>query len=247
MNKIIRKKVIMVGAACVFLLISGILYSCAYTKDTSNAAFRSDLAEEAGNSSDNQEINLTVGAGASDQGKASDSTETSAEDKKQETEAVQISEENQKKKLYIHICGAVVNPGIYEAESGDRIFGLIKQAGGLTPEAAGDFINQAQPVNDGERIYIPTKEEVKNSPVGEYVSGGQEAAGNTASGTQKININTAGADQLMELPGVGEAKADSIIKYREENGSFQKIEDLMKIPGIKEGLFNKIIDLITTQ
>ena len=139
------------------------------------------------------------------------------------------------------MCGAVNAPGVYEVESDSRVFEAIELAGGVTAEAVPELIDQARTVTDGERIYVPNREEAE--------TGGTEGLGTKAAGIldgkKKININTAGKDELMELTGIGEAKAESILKYREEHGSFQSIEELMQIEGIKEGVFNKIKDDIT--
>ena len=105
-------------------------------------------------------------------------------------------------------------------------------AGGMTADAAADAVNLARVAADGEQIYIPTSEEVQTQGT---VPGAQSAAG----GQDKVNINTASAEELMTLSGIGEAKAESIIRYREENGGFETPEDLMKISGIKEGVFEK--------
>lgn len=100
-----------------------------------------------------------------------------------------------------------------------------------------EAVNQARVVVDGEQIYVPSLDEVKGAGV---VS---EVTERTDDG--KININTAEKEELMTLTGVGEAKAQSIIAYREEHGGFQSIEELMQIEGIKEGVFNKIKEDIT--
>lgn len=143
-------------------------------------------------------------------------------------------EEKKSEQVYVYICGAVNIPGVYCLEKDARIFEVIQKAGGLAEKAADDAVNQARIVQDGERIYIPTVEEVQNSGTG--------VAGTIIEGTEnkKVNINTAGMEELMTLTGIGEAKALSIIEYREEKGRFESIEELMEIEGIKEGVFNKI-------
>ena len=149
----------------------------------------------------------------------------------------------EQKKAFVYVCGAVNDPGVYEVESNSRVFEAIELAGGVTAEAVPELIDQARVVTDGERIYVPNREEAEN--------GGTEGLGTEVTGISdgnekgKININTAGKDELMELTGIGEAKAESILRYREEHGGFQSIEELMQIEGIKEGVFNKIKDDIT--
>lgn len=141
--------------------------------------------------------------------------------------------------VYVYVCGAVNAPGVYELKEGARVFEAIQLAGGLTEAAAADAVNQARIVTDGEQIRVPTVEEAQNQGAG--------VAGEVTEGTEnnKININTAGKEELMMLTGIGEAKAESIMDYREKNGSFTSIEELMQIEGIKEGVFNKIKDDIT--
>lgn len=150
--------------------------------------------------------------------------------------------------IYVHICGKVKNPDVYQMDKSDRVIDVIMAAGGLTKEAAGDYVNQAQPLTDGQKIYIPSKKEVENQ-TGEWKQKTQDSNqtqdASNEQGPNLININQATMEQLMTLPGIGEAKAKSILKYREEAGGFQEIEDIMKIEGIKKGVFNNICDLIT--
>lgn len=142
--------------------------------------------------------------------------------------------------ISVYICGAVKAPGVYEFSLGDRFSQAIDRAEGFTEEAHGEYLNLAQLLTDGEMIYVPTKEEVQ--------SGYMAASSGSDSGVDsngKININTASKEQLMTLTGVGEAKALSIISYRDTNGNFSAIEDVMKISGIKDAVFNTIKDYIT--
>ena len=110
-------------------------------------------------------------------------------------------------------------------------------AGGLTSDAALDYVNLAETVNAGEKIYFPYADEVADSV---NISQSDNDQGNSG----KININTATKDELMTLPGIGDSKADAIIKYRDEYGPFQNIEDITNITGIKEGVYNNIKDYI---
>ncbi len=144
---------------------------------------------------------------------------------------------------YVHVCGAVQSPGVYRLKSDARVFEAVELAGGLTEEAAGEYVNQAETVTDGERIYVPTLEEAQEYGTGVAEKGITSGADGNIQG--KININTAGKEELMQLTGIGEAKAQSILNYREEHGKFTAVEELMQIEGIKEGVFNKIKDNIT--
>lgn len=149
------------------------------------------------------------------------------------------TEETQQERIYIHICGAVKKPGVYEFMEEPRLIEVVKKAGGFTKKAAADSINQAQIVTDGSQIMIENKKQVKKDA--------KEKAGSEKEQSPKeslVNINTAAKEELMTLTGIGEAKAAMIIQYREENGSFKAKEDIMNISGIKEGVYNKIKDQI---
>lgn len=142
--------------------------------------------------------------------------------------------------VFVYVCGAVESPGVYELRADARVFEAISLAGGITEEAAPDAVNQARVIVDGEQIYVPTVEEAASQ-----TAGVGETTGTKGTENAKVNINTAGKEELMTLTGIGEAKADDILKYREEHGGFGSIEELMQISGIKEGVFNKIKDDIT--
>lgn len=134
--------------------------------------------------------------------------------------------------VYVYVCGAVKNKGVYHVKEDSRVFEVLDMAGGLSSEAADNIINPVRKVKDGEMIYFPTKEEVES---GTYLS-----EINTL-----ININNASKEKLMELPGIGETKALSIIRYRDDNNGFDTIEEIMNVEGIKEGMFESIKTLIT--
>lgn len=154
-------------------------------------------------------------------------------------------QESGEKVCYVHICGAVVNPGVYGLEEGQRISHVVEKAGGYTQEAAADYLNLAALVGDGMKLIVPTREELL-SKSGESLYGTASLPEEADAGKSgKINLNTATKEALMGLSGIGEAKAGDIIRYREEHGGFRKIEDIMKIPGIKEAAFQKIKDKVT--
>lgn len=161
---------------------------------------------------------------------------------------------------YVYVCGAVVTPGVYPINPGMRVFEAIALAGGFSQKADEEWLNQAQTVQDGQRLYVYSKEETQqmqqegttvdgDSMISADMGTGMEASG--ASGTSvvedgtKININTADRETLMTLPGIGEAKAEAVIQYRTEHGSFTSIEEIQNISGIKTAVFSKIRDLIT--
>ncbi len=140
---------------------------------------------------------------------------------------------------YVHICGEVAVPGVYELEEGSRVFQAVERAGGFTEKAAPEYLNMAEKIHDGMKITVLSQEEARAGGTLSAVSGA--AAGQKS----KVNLNTATKEELMTLRGVGEAKAADIIGYRESHGGFQKIEDIKKISGIKEAAFQKIKDEIT--
>lgn len=159
--------------------------------------------------------------------------------------------------IYIHVCGAVNSPGVVKVPAGSRVYEAIEQAGGLSQDADSRYINQARLLSDGEQICVPTCDETASVSLylAENVSGDGEGRSDTegaqkgaSSGTDaegRVNINTADSALLQTLTGIGESRAEAIILYRETNGPFETIEDIMKVTGIKNALFNNIKDDIT--
>ena len=143
----------------------------------------------------------------------------------------------------VHVCGEVVNPGIYELPAGSRIYEAVKAAGGFTENAEEESVNLASPIEDGVQIRIYSKEEAETLAAGAAPFDGFEASGEGKEPV--VNLNTATKEELMTLSGIGESRAEDIIRYREENGGFQNIEDIMKVSGIKDAAFQKIKDRIT--
>ena len=140
--------------------------------------------------------------------------------------------------IFVYVCGAVQKPGVYEFLPGQRICDAIEAAGGLSEQAAGDSLNQAEVLSDGQMLRVLTTEEAAAATV----QPGQETAESSRDG--RVDINTADASALMSLPGIGQSKADAIIAYRNEHGVFKAPEELMNISGIKEGVYQKIKDSI---
>ena len=148
-------------------------------------------------------------------------------------------------RIYVYVCGAVRNPGVYEMTEGDRVTHAIMKAGGSTDNAAADFLNQAAVLEDGQKVYVPTEEEADQFEQS-GLSGGEDGFG-TEQKSGKININKASREELMSLKGIGESRADDIIAFRESNGGFKNIEDIKKIEGIKDKVFQQIEDQITVK
>ena len=139
--------------------------------------------------------------------------------------------------IFVHVCGAVRKPEVYELDASARLYEAIAAAGGFREDACEDALNLAAPLTDGEKIYVPTVAEA------EAVAAGAPAF-EEAADDGRININTADVAALCSLPGIGESRAEAIIAYREEHGEFQKIEDIMEVSGIKEGMYAKLKDRI---
>lgn len=150
--------------------------------------------------------------------------------------------------VYVHVCGQVVSPGVYQLLKGSRVYEAIALAGGCTEQGALDCLNMAQEVADGMKIQVPDQEMARRILEEQPAGTGQNqlsGLGQGQSAQTLVNINTASKEQLMTLSGIGESRAEDIIQYREEYGGFQKIEDIMKVSGIKEAAFQKIKDSIT--
>jgi len=143
---------------------------------------------------------------------------------------------------FCYVCGQVKNPGVYEFEQGERLDVLIDKAGGFTKKAARESLNLAQAAIDGEKVYVPSKDEIENETT--ILDLSKDGNDKDAS-DEKVNLNTADAEKLTTLPGVGVAKAASIIAYRQEHGSFQSIEELKNVEGIKDRVYEKIKDFIS--
>lgn len=141
--------------------------------------------------------------------------------------------------VLVHVDGAVAAPGVYELPAGSRVNDAVLAAGGLAAGADTSGVNLAAPVSDGEKVRVPLEGEDVAPAVGE-VTAGEGDEGDPA----PVNLNTAGVEELDELPGVGEATARAIIEDREENGPFTSPEDLMRVSGIGEKKFARLEGLI---
>lgn len=143
----------------------------------------------------------------------------------------------------VYICGAVKHPGVYRFTQAARVCDVVEAAGGFKKNAATASVNQARYITDGEQIEILSKKQWKKNQTQESSSSANNNS--TMQDSGKININTATETELMTLSGVGQSKAKAIIDYRTQNGLFGAVEDIMQVPGIKEGVYNQIKDSIT--
>lgn len=149
-------------------------------------------------------------------------------------------------KIFVDICGAVRQPGVYELEAGMRVCDAVAAAGGLLENADLASLNQAAFLEDAAKIYVYTQEEAVQRGVSASEQGGLFLQGGSEQ-TAKVNINTADIAQLCTLSGIGEARAGDIIAYREANGGFQSPEEIMNVSGIKEATFQKIKEEIAVR
>lgn len=135
--------------------------------------------------------------------------------------------------LYVHVCGAVNSPGLKKLPEGSRAFDALEMAEGFSEDADPDAVNLAAPLTDGQQLYFPALGEEENRETG--VESG------------KVNLNTADEKELCTLRGIGTSRAQAILKYRGEKGRFDRIEELLQVPGIKESIFEQICDQITVK
>lgn len=225
-------------------------------KDTDEKkADTEDRQNDGGNSAEFRKKQAESDGSDAGNGTGSDSGKhTSDVDIDNGSEAVS-DKEMQQAMIYVDVCGAVANPGVFQLAAGSRVFQAIEAAGGYLPEAALTCVNRAGVLTDGQQLYILTQEEMERQgrdPA--EMSGASDGQMNGSAGTgqntgmtaqdNRININTADEAQLTTLTGIGATRAQAIIAYREENGPFAAIEDIMNVQGIKEGTFAKIKDEI---
>jgi len=156
------------------------------------------------------------------------------------TEGLKSSEpEETVGEIFVYVCGAVQSPGVYGFMNEARVCDAIAAAEGFTDDAVRDYLNQAEPIYDGEKVYVPTVEEVEQGYVSEKNIG---TSGVTSDG--KVNINFASSEELQMIVGIGETRALAIIEYREKNGVFSSIDEITKVSGIGESTYQKIKDSI---
>ena len=154
--------------------------------------------------------------------------------------------------IVVHITGEVNYPGVVVLKEGARVVDAIEAGGGETDEADLSSLNLAYMLSDGEKIYVPNKEETsQENQEREYITSAKADSEQSENGAKstginlKININTAKQEELTQITGVGESTAKKIIEYRTQNGKFKSIEDIKNIPGIGDGKFNAMKEEIT--
>lgn len=149
-------------------------------------------------------------------------------------EAEQARDAGAPASLFVHVSGAVVIPGLYVLDEGARVVDVVAAAGGFAPGADQDAVNLARAVGDGEQLVVPL--------IGEASSGTDAAA---PPGDGRVNLNTADAVLLDTLPRIGPAMAQRIIEWRDANGRFTSVDDLLAVPGIGDKMLESLRDLVT--
>lgn len=251
MKKVTGKQ-LKTGLAVILVLATVICYSMgigrdtgtevrALSPDTTMSAYDAEAPETSMRKPENPEDTAAGDATARNAAVVKDATtgDTAATDTTTKDEALQDSTAEEGPRIYVHVCGAVKSPGVYRLEEGSRSYDAVEAAGGFEEGAAEDVLNLAQPLTDGQRLYVPNREETAGMELWE------SPAMTKAAENGRVNINTASGEELMTLSGIGEARAEAILAYRREAGPFLVIEDIMKVPGIKEAAFQKIKDDIT--
>ena len=155
------------------------------------------------------------------------------------------AEEAEEDLIVIDIAGEVAFPGVYALKEGSRIIDAIEMAGGLTYSADVIFINRAEIIYDGSKIYIPSKEEGESGVITSFTSTPRRIG--MTGVNQLININTASSEELQKIPGVGPSTAEKIISYRLTYGKFNSIEDLINVSGIGNKTLEKMKGYITVR
>ena len=203
-----------------------------------------------------QEKSVSEGSSAKEE---DNSEKKAAADDNPETEESKESsvkaQEEPEEDIMVHVCGAVLCEGVYELPKGSRVIDAVRAAGGFSQEADTSYVNQAQVLEDGVKLKIPTiveTEKLSENTTEQVTSEVKDEAGITggttakeSTGDGKVNINTASETELCTISGIGPGRAQKILEYREQNGKFEKIEDIMKVSGIKDKFFAKIKDYIT--
>jgi competence protein ComEA len=137
--------------------------------------------------------------------------------------------------VYVHVAGAIERPGLYRLPTNARVVDAVAAAGGFSDDAAPAGVNLARPVSDGEQLHVPEEGEENE----------MSTPGTAPRGDDRIDLNTADAAALETLPRIGPALAARIIDWREQNGRFTSVDDLLAVTGIGEKLLSGIRDLVT--
>ena len=263
-------KTVRIPAIVICMLAAGICYSCAGHPDASgnqeivlNLEQQGDglLTEDEGAAGTGQTENLVragtgqtesrerAGTGQTESRERAGSGQTESRERagsgqtENQARAGSGHQEPSEETVFVHVCGFVRHPGVYELRSGSRVYEAIEAAGGFEDGGASDYLNLAETVRDGMKLEVPDESQAQEwKAKGLTPASGQAAEEKPSS---MVNLNTATKEELMSLRGIGESRAEDIIRYREKYGGFQSIEDIMNVSGIKDAAFEKIKDSIT--
>mgnify|MGYP001625078405 CR=1 FL=1 len=231
MNNLTLKQKIIIGGILTAMVLFILIY------------FITNAGNLMGNKDDIEEFDLEEGMLNIEE--INETIEGSEESEENNTQKQNDKEMEGNEDIVVHITGEVNKPGIVVLKKNSRIADAINSAGGSTKEADLNQINLAYVLEDGQKIYVPNKNEKIEED--EYItgnSGNTEKSNNSKEG-EKVNINEAMQTELEELPGIGPSLASRIIEYRETNGEFEKIEDLQNVKGIGDAKFNDIRDKVS--
>ena len=232
-----KKKIIISVILLIILAIGFVIYILAgNSSDKSTLDLENDALVDSGKNVENEQENSMQSAdntNVTDDGNDIDNTNQVTE------EVVEIA---------VHITGEVKKQGLIYLKEGSRVADAIEKAGGETKNADLSQINLAYVLQDGQKIYVPNK----NEKISQYITGNsgnndteENNTSNSSKEDSKVNINTANQSELDSLPGIGPSIAQKIIDYREENGNFKNIEELQNVKGIGDAKYEEIKDRVT--
>ena len=232
-----KKKIIISIVLLVALAIGFVIYILAgNSNDYSTLDLENDALVDSGKNVESEQENSMQSAdntNVTDDGNDIDNTNQVTE------EVVEIA---------VHITGEVKKQGLIYLKEGSRVADAIEKAGGETKNADLSQINLAYVLQDGQKIYVPNK----NEKISQYITGNsgnndteENNTSNLSKKDSKVNINTANQSELDSLPGIGPSIAQKIIDYREENGNFKTIEELQNVKGIGDAKYEEIKDRVT--
>ena len=213
--------IIKVGILCIF--ICTVFLGCGAKKDVQY------YASKDGTSSDtSEEVNCV---------------QTESEVEFESVENTDLDAESKQTQICVYVCGEVMNPGVYTLFQGERVCDAIALAGGFTEDADAEFLNQAELVQDSQKLYVPSEEETSQMREEGYYAqtqDGQSSMVQSSEDNRKVNINSATIQELTTITGIGETRAQAIIDYRTEHGRFSSTEDITNVTGIGAATYDKI-------
>lgn len=232
-----KKKIIISVILLIILAIGFVIYILAgNSNDYSTLDLENDALVDSGKNVESEQENSMQSA---------DNTNVTDDDNDIDN-TNQVTEEVVE--IAVHITGEVKKQGLIYLKEGSRVADAIEKAGGETENADLSQINLAYVLQDGQKIYVPNK----NEKISQYITGNsgnndteENNTSNSSKEDSKVNINTANQSELDSLPGIGPSIAQKIIDYREENGNFKTIEELQNVKGIGDAKYEEIKDRVT--